>query len=120
MSQEITSERRRAALRSGAKLMLRLREEIARTSDATLADEAAEMADEMNLASMPAGAVVYRDDDVDMIDLERGDITISMPSETPDDVADALFEIAAIVGSGFGVWDIRGLVAAVRERSDAT
>ena len=54
------------------------------------------------IAAMPDGAVTYLDDEPGMVELQRGDVTIVIPNETPDAVADALFSIAAVLGPDDG------------------
>jgi hypothetical protein len=68
------------------------------------------------LLSLPDGAVEFRGDNKDAIPITRGGVTLVLPSDTPCDVLDALFEIASALGYGseFGV-ELDELVIAVKK-----
>lgn len=102
------SDRRRAALREVGDFLVRARPLLteyardlyygerhkAHETVKALADEAHKLAEQALLACLPDGGVVYLDDEVGLIELERDGITLVIPNETPDDVVDALFAIA--------------------------
>jgi hypothetical protein len=70
------------------------------------------------LLALPDGAVEYRGDDLDAIPIQRNGITLVVPGETPCDVLDAMFEIAAALECG-AIDQHVTLAALVREVKEA-
>ena len=126
------SDRRRAALRRVGGFLLRLkpacetaalalskseapRENLVSGQLMRLMDEAGTLSEEGSLAAMPDGVVVYRDDEVGTVELERDGVTLVLPNETPDDVVDALFTMAALLNDPPMRYTLAGLVVGLTE-----